>query len=456
MKRHLLILITLVYCSGFMFSQPANKREGQIEVDRLMDSLWIHPSSFINHDDPNWMRLNQHLQDVDILELNALIHAVFYGQNSFVLNRSRSNDGFIGTMNRNADEKKLKEFHKKIRNGFRDPILHPNNKVVLVVGDSWFEYPVMLKVITDFLEKKPNLAIYSIAQGSDWFSNMMSSLQYEYDYVKTKPDVFIISGGGNDLVGDYRLSNFILLNPLSANEPFLKNYRNYVILRMMNKPVSICNSESCNIDNPALRDSISFYKTKIDTNLLNQIVTGRRFVNQNFYRFMVTLKLEYKMLFESLRKVDPDRFESVKIITQGYDYVIPSYKKNFGIKMFMNNGQWLKEPLMMNGINDPYLQQSVMKTMIFETNEMLIELGKEYDNVYHVDSRGITAYYAKYKDKKPESYWFDELHPKSEIFGIIANAYTDIIDNKIPENQRVVNVISSFSQNRQSKKVEIN
>jgi hypothetical protein len=283
---------------------------------------------------------------------------------------------------------------------------------------------------------------------------MISSLQYEYDYVNIKPDVFIISGGGNDLVGDYRLSNFILLKPLSANELFFKNYQNYVILRMMNKPVSICNSESCNIDNPEFRDSIPFYKSEVDTNLLNQIVTGRRFVNQNFYRFLATLKLEYKMLFESLRKVDPDRFESVKIITQGYDYVIPSYKKEFGIRKFMDNGQWLKEPLMMNGINDPYLQQAVMKTMIFETNEMLIELGKEYDNVYHVDSRGITAYYAKYKGKKAENYWVDELHPKSVIFGIIANAYTDIIDNKIPSTQRVVNVIHCFSQNNPSKKLK--
>jgi hypothetical protein len=443
-----------VYCSGFIFSQPANKREGQIEVDRLMDSLWIHPSSFINHDDPNWVRLNQHLQDIDILQLNELIHSVFFGKNSFVLNRSRSNEGFIGTMNRSADDTKSKEFHKKIREGFRDPLLHPNNKVVLVEGDSWFEYPLLLKVITDFLEKKPNLAIYSLAQGSNWFSNMISSLQYEYDYLNIKPDVFIISGGGNDLVGDYRLSNFILLKPLSADEPFFKNYRNYVILRMMNKPVSICSSESCNIDNPALRDSIPIYKSEVDTNLLNQIVAGRRFVNQNFYRFLATLKLEYKMLFESLRKVDPDRFESVKIITQGYDYVIPSYKREFGIRKFMDNGQWLKEPLMMNGIDDPYLQQAVMKTMIFETNEMLIELGKEYDNVYHVDSRGITAYYAKYKGKPTEDYWVDELHPKSVIFGIIANAYTDIIDNKIPSTQRVVNVIHCFSQNNQSKTPE--
>ena len=450
--KALLILITLVSYVGCSFGQTINNHESKIEVDRLMDSLWIHPASFINHTDPNWIRLNQHLQDIDILQLNQLIHSVFYGSNSFMLNRSHAYDGFIGTLNKTADNKKLKKFHKKIRKGFRDPAQHPNNKVVLVEGDSWFEYPIFLNDISDHLESKPNLALYSLAHGSDWVANMISNLQYEYDYVKIKPDVFIISGGGNDMVGDYRLSNFMWLNPLPENDPTLKNYRNYVLLRLMNKPVSICNSENCNFDNPVFRDSIPFYTTKIDTALLNQIVIGRRFLNENFYRFLATIKLEYKMLFESLRKVDPDRFNSIKIITQGYDYAIPSYKKSFGIQMLMDNGEYLKEPMMMNGINDPYLQQAIMKAITFEINEMLIELGKEYDNVYHIDARGITAYYAKYKGKKPGYYWFDELHPKSEIFGIIADVYTDIINNKIPAGQRVVNVIDAFSKKINSKK----
>lgn len=443
MKKSLFTLLILVYCSGFSFAQSVNKREGQIEVDRLMDSIWIHPASFINHSDPNWIRLNQHLQDIDILQMNDLIHGVFFGKSSFILNRSHAEDGFIGTMNKNADDDKMRKFHKKIRDGFRDTTLYPDHKVVLVEGDSWMEYPVVLKVVTDFLEERKNLAIYSHAKGSDWFSNMVSSLQYEYDYMKIKPDVFIISGGGNDLVGDSRLSNFILLKPLSANDIFLKRYRDYIILRMMKKPVSICNSASCDTEIPKLDDSVALYKQHIDTTLVNEIVTGRRFLNQNFYRFMVTLKLEYKMLFESLRKVDPERFKSVKIITQGYDYAIPSYKRRY---FFMDNGQYLKEPMMMSGIVDPYLQQSIMKAITFEMNEMMIELGKEYGNIYHVDARGITAYYGHFKGKGPGYYWFDELHPQPVIFGLIADAYAAIINNQIPSNQRVVSVVQLFSQ----------
>lgn len=448
MKKSILFVLLCIYSIVPTYSQPPKNHSGNIEVDRLMDSLWIHPSSFINHKDPNWIRLNQHLQDIDILNLNQLIHSIFYGSNSFMLNRSQAYEGFIGTLNSNADNKKEKRFHKKIREGFRNPIIYPNHKVVLIEGDSWFEYPVFLKDISDHLESKSNLALYSLAHGGDWVANMISNLQYEYDYVKIKPDVFIISGGGNDMVGDYRLSNFIRLDPLSANDSSLKNFRKYVLLRMMNKQVSICNSQTYNPDNPIFRDSISNYNTKVDTALLSQIVIGRRFLNKNFYRFLATVKIEYKMLFESLRKVDVVRFDSIKIITQGYDYPIPSFKKAFGIRLFMNNGKYLKEPLMMNGIINPNLQQAIMKTITFEMNEMLIELGKEYNNIYHVDSRGITAYYTKFKNKKQGTYWYDELHPKSVIFGIIADVYSDIIDNKTQKNNRVINVIDHFTKNK--------
>lgn len=163
--------------------------------------------------------------------------------------------------------------------------------------------PFFLKDISDHLEEDPNIAIYTLAHGGDWVANMVSNLQYEYDYVKLKPDVFIISGGGNDMVGDYRLSNFLLLQPLSEDDPLLKSYRNYVLLRLVNKPVSSCSTGNCNLDDSIFYDSIPYYYQQVDTGLLNQIVTGRRFLNKNFYRFMVTLKLEYKMMFESLRKV---------------------------------------------------------------------------------------------------------------------------------------------------------
>ncbi len=452
--RKIILILSLSFClSGFSDAQvTVAKDQGQIEVNRLMDSLWINPSSFINYNDPNWIRLKEHLGRIDILQLNELIHSIFYGRNSFILNKSHADIGFVGVLNRTASDRKLRKYHKKMRAGFRNTQLNPNNKLVLVEGDSWFEYPVFLNDITDFLEKKPELAIYSLASGSDWVSNMISNLDYEYTYVKIRPDVFIISGGGNDFVGDSRLSSFMRDKPLDVNNRFLKEFRTYTILRMNEKPVSMCSVNSCDADYEMYTDSLASYSQQVDTALLNKIVLGRRFLNKNFYRWMASVKLEYKMLFESLRLVNPDRFKEIKILTQGYDYAIPSFKKRFGVRMLTDNGEWMKEPLMVRGITDSYTQKAIVTSIIFEINEMLIELGKEYDNIYHVDSRGLTAYLEKRDHKKEGFYWYDELHPKAKVFSVIADTYADIINGKTNPKEHVIRVKDYIAQKQQSKK----
>ena len=400
----------------------------------------------MNRNDVNWLTFSNKLSKLDILEQNRLIHELFYGKNSYLLNRSQASEGFIGDLNNFAENKKHRRFYKKIRSGFRNPEVYPDHKIVLVEGDSWFEFPIFLKDITDHLKKDPDLAVFTVAQGSDWLSNMVVSMQYEYEYFKIKPDVLLISGGGNDLVSRQRLSNFIRLNPLPPDSSIMENYRDYVLLRLHGYDASVCNTEACQTKITQLLSSNDSLLTNTDTALVNQIVTGKSYLNQNYYRMLVTLKLEYKLLFESMRKLNPERFSSLKIITQGYDYPIPSFKRGFGIHLFIKNGVYLKDPLMLNGITSDYIRQSIMKTLIFEMNEMLIELGKEYNNVYHVDSRGITAFYEKYKGRKPGSFWYDELHPKSKIFGIIARVYSDIIHNKTQPDERVINVIDAFQK----------
>ncbi len=431
MKEILVFLLLLVFYININAQNIGTNKK--IVVSRLLDSLWINPNSFISYDAPNWKRLNEHLENVDFLQMNEIIHSVFFGKNSFMLNKSHAYDGFIGTLNKSANEKKIKKYHKKIKKGFRDRQKYPNNKVVLIEGDSWFEYPIFLKDITDYLVKEPNLAVYSHAHGSDWIANMISSLQYEYDYMKIKPDIFIISGGGNDVLGDDRLSNFLLLEPLKKNNPEIIKYKEYVKDRLLYYSKANLSSTH-SIVNP------------IDTVLLNQIVNGRRYLNKNTYRFLASLKIEYAILFESLQKVNPEKFKQTKIITQGYDYAIPSYKRKFGSALLFSNGNWLKEPLMMNGIVDEQTEQDIVKTIIFEMNEMLIEFGKEYNNVYHVDIRGFTSFYEQLKHKKYGFYWHDELHPKSIVFKKIADIYYDIIENKIPENKKVINAKAAFLQ----------
>jgi len=435
-----MVLLIVILIGNVSFSQE--KQEiSKDKAFQLLDSLWENPTSFFNKSDENWRQLCSNLDQVDITKLNNISQSIFYGKDARILNHNEAMEGVLGSFNKRANKKKTKEFSKKIRNGFRNYREHPNNKVVLMEGDSWFEYPVFLEDITDNLMQNENLAVYSIASGGDWVSNMIASHQYQFEYQKLKPDVFIISGGGNDILGDNRLASFVNYNPIDSNSEFLVNYRNYVILRSNSKPVPMCNATFCPTEYHDYKNIMPELNKNVDGKAVNQIVNGRRYLNKGYYRWLVSLKLEYKILFESLKKLDEERFKSLMIITQGYDYSIPSFKEKFGKSMFSKNGQWLKEPLMMKGITDPKIQQDIVMTLIFDFNEMIIELGKEFDNIYHIDIRGFTNFLENKDGKKHGKYWFDEIHPKSNVYKKISDSYQALIFDQFKEHHKVVNVI---------------
>ena len=141
----------------------------------------------------------------------------------------------------------------------------------------------------------------------------------------------------NDLVGDNRLMNFVSDNPVSKENSFLNDYREYVILRMNKKPVPLCNANFCPIEYHLFADSLQRFTANTNDASVEKIVNGRRYLNKNYYRLLVMFKLEYKILFESLRKLDSVNFDSLKIITQGYDYICRAKKLNYLIKRIMNS-----------------------------------------------------------------------------------------------------------------------
>jgi len=439
------IILLLLFITINSYSQENFDDSNARKISILMDSLWINPTSFFNKNDPNWRMLCNDIKHVDLTKLNQITQAVF--NNSNIENKSTSSIGLLGSLNKTSHEKKVKKFNKKMRGDFKNKKIYPHNKVVLVEGDSWFEYPLFLEEVTDNLVKQKNLAVYSMASGGDWAANMIAGGEYQTEYSIIKPDVFIISGGGNDMVENQRLMKLVTNKPISPNSPFLEDYREYVVLRQNHKAVPMCNALFCPIEYHSFADSMANYTSKINIENLDKIVNGRRYLNKNFYRWLVSFKLEYKILFESLYKLDSIHFEKLKIITQGYDYAIPNSNKKFGIRLFMENGKWLKTPLELMGIKDQYTQESILMALMFDFNEMLIELGKEYPNIYHVDVRGFTSYLEKHNHKTPGTYWFDELHPSNIVFKEIAKTYIAIINDKIPKHQRVISVIQFFEEN---------
>lgn len=79
-------------------------------------------------------------------------------------------------------------------------------------GDSWFQYPLMLEDVIDQLFDR--YAILSMGAAGDWISNIVVEQEYLRTLESENPDVFLISGGGNDLVGGGRLAE--MLHPFES------------------------------------------------------------------------------------------------------------------------------------------------------------------------------------------------------------------------------------------------
>lgn len=376
-------------------------------LDELIEELIQNPLSFTDEklqliiDDKNFG--NKHIQYIfrEIYDLNE----------GTILNKSNAASGILGYLNRKSKNRRNKLFFKKIRNGFR---YSSANKVILAEGDSWFEYPLFIKEIIDNLIKarRNDYAIYSLAFGGDWLANMIYENQYIEELQLLEPDAFIISGGGNDLAGGKRIAKMVE-NPQSR--------------RKMNNEFYACR-----------HDQIVYHDQNSKVNFNKEKFTiGLNYLNKEFYGLLKAFKLQYNLLFQNLKK-NTDKFSKLKIITHGYDYPIPSFSLGFGLNPFkwhkpvtnflFKNGHWLKLPLQLKGISDQETQNAILYAMIFEFNEMMIEVASRYENVYHLDCRGLND----------ASSWYNELHPESRIFHKIADAYQKCIDGKFTVSHIIV------------------
>lgn len=96
---------------------------------------------------------------------------------------------------------------------------------IVAEGDSWFQYPLILKDVIDQLCDLDNFkyAIYGLSEAGDLLSNIVREDEITEAIQRERPDVFLISGGGNDMVGNERMATMV--HKYSANRK-VENYPN--------------------------------------------------------------------------------------------------------------------------------------------------------------------------------------------------------------------------------------
>lgn len=338
-------------------------------------------------------------------DLSDIIQHIYDLNEKYILELSTV-DGILKKLNDVKNSQRNKAFFSKIKKNFRNQ-QHPERKIILAEGDSWFNYPVILTDIIDRVCMENDFAVYSLAAGGDWLLNMLSARQYVEELSLLHPDIFLISGGGNDLVGSHRLA--AIVEPHKCQE-YEKN--------------------------PWARRLIKNANTEFIPFNANSFYRGVEHLSKDFFSLLMFFRLQYYILIKNLllpNEGRPSKFAGMKIITQGYDCAIPSSAipvkfRNWYItfiRKFLGHGSWLKTPLLMRGILDTGIQRDILYAMIYLFNEMMIEVGRMINKklekrcVFHIDCRNTVQ----------EHEWVDELHTVPRISIRIAEKFIQCIND---------------------------
>lgn len=385
------------------------------EKKRLIDCLLANNISIT---DLQTLRHNSNAEDLSVIITRI------YDLNETAVFKIAFLGGLLKKFDDLKNARRNARFTKKIEGGFRNG----ENMVILAEGDSWFNYPAILTDVIDRICMEKNMAVYSLASGGDWLLNMLNARNYVEQLSVIHPDVFLISAGGNDLVGSRRFA--AIVDPSGESVAY------------QNNPWAL----------RLIREKAEKNAVPLD---YEKFSDGLKYLSKDFFALLMFFHLQYYFLIKGIltggvKEGDP-KFPGIRIITQGYDFAIPSYDKHWGIKpwlwyvplirTFAGHGTWLKTPLQIRGINKQQTQENIVYAMIYLFNEMMIEMGTifEYDEgikgrVFHIDSRGSLG-----KDG-----WTDELHPKPNHFMNTGHGFVKCINGEPATYENVYVVKSLF------------
>lgn len=332
-------------------------------------------------------------------DLRECIRRIYDLNEARLKDTSNANQGLMGVLNKWSTWRRKRRYFKRTinqKNGVK-------YKRIYAEGDSWFQFPLFIRDIIDWLNDNKSYLIFTDAYAGDWITNILYEGQYIEALSIHDPQIFLISGGGNDLVGSNRLA--VMVSGQGNQKPKYTSE---------NLPGNL----------------------HLNEEELTLFLKSQHYITKDFYSFMWVLKAQYALLFKQLYTTSSKHCE-LKCITHGYAYPYPRRSMNFSlvnllqplVNRLVGSGKWLFTPLMIKGITDKQLQRGIMIAMIYEFNRTFIDLANDPDfpNVYHIDCRGIP---------KNQTDWYDELHLKSQGFRKVAELYRRVIEEdgrKLPK-----------------------
>lgn len=243
--------------------------------------------------------------------------------------------------NRLSRATRRRRFDEKLARGYRGIRIASE-------GDSWFQFPILVKDTIDHLMN--DFAVLSVDAAGDTLENIHARGEFLTAIDTADADVFLLSAGGNDVLGGGNLARFLRV----------------------------------------------FDATRTPA---DHIVD----------EFEIELDRAIELVQSIIVRASAVR-PRLQIILHGYDRPIPR-----------KNGRWLGRPMISKNITAPAFQSAIAGELIDRFNARLATLAGEFENVHHLDLRGVVGDSAL-------NDWYDELHPNDRTFGLIADRFAAMID----------------------------
>lgn len=272
----------------------------------------------------------------------------------------------------------------------KDRILSPSKPVIVSEGDSWFQFPIIIKEVIDHLNN--DYAILSLGAAGDTAANMvhgdlapkkseyLENLRSQSEHVKA----FLFSALGNDIIGE---------DPISGKS--------------------------------ALFDLLNEYNGD-DGDVLGHI-NEAVFANR-----LSDLTKAYQKVISDVRN-EPG-LETLPILVHAYDYVFPyPWGANDPRKpLHAKKNEWLGEPLDARDFpvstqSQLDLRRNIIRELIDRTYTMLNGLaGNSTDtNIWVVDCR---------ESMPSVNDWIDEIHGTSDGFKKVAALFAETLNKAVPSS----------------------
>jgi N-acetyl-anhydromuramyl-L-alanine amidase AmpD len=232
-----------------------------------------------------------------------------------------------------------RKLYKKLKN--------TNRLRIVAEGDSWFQYPILVQDILDHLFRL--YAIYNLAEAGDTLENYMKDQQYLEPIGTEQAKFFLVSGGGNDILGEQ------------------------------------------------FRGSLRADPDPGDT-------TPKRYLNETFFNKLDKLQEWYTEMFSQVINAYP----ALHILTHSYDYIIP-----VDTSAEPKRTSWLGKYMIEKNIQPQAEREKLIGYMVDQFNERLQNAVSKFpDKVSYINVRGLVNRNSWYDEIHPTNQGFQLVADK--------------------------------------------